>query len=333
MVNKKTKKSQSKLKKERLTNTQRRRLLLTWSRVVRYGLRNFTRNAWLTVAATAVMSITLLIIFVTAVASSVLNETITSQKEKMDLSFYIRYDASKDTLRNLAGKLRVQPNVDEVTISTSAEEYDRASKDNVDAWQLVIEEGVQPTFPSVIHVKLEDINQRDAIEKFVADDPQFKEWTDTSVTNSQDVEARQETIDKLSSIMNYASRAGIVAAVIFIVISVLIIFNTIRMTIFSRRDEISMERSIGADNYFIRGPFLVEAELYGIIAAIIAMILGYLVLTKLLPSLGSYIEVTQTQAIVSQWWWAILLGMMFIGFLIGDLSARMALRKYLKNTN
>ena len=133
--------------------------------------------------------------------------------------------------------------------------------------------------------------------------------------------------------MNYASRAGIVAAVIFIVISVLIIFNTIRMTIFSRRDEISMERSIGADNYFIRGPFLVEAELYGIIAAIIAMILGYLVLTKLLPSLGSYIEVTRTQAIVSQWWWAILLGMMFIGFLIGDLSARMALRKYLKNTN
>ena len=65
----------SKLKKERLVNSQRRRTLLTWTRVVRYGLRNFTRNAWLTVAATAVMTITLLIIFVTAVASSVLSET------------------------------------------------------------------------------------------------------------------------------------------------------------------------------------------------------------------------------------------------------------------
>ena len=143
--------AKTKLKKERLVNNQRRRTLLTWTRVVRYGLRNFTRNAWLTVAATAVMTITLLIIFVTAVASSVLNETITSQKEKMDLSFYIRYDASEDTLHNLAGKLRVQPNVESVTISTSEEEYDQASKDNVDAWSLVIEEGVQPTFPAVIH--------------------------------------------------------------------------------------------------------------------------------------------------------------------------------------
>ena len=220
-----------------------------------------------------------------------------------------------------------------MTISTSEEEYDQASKDNVDAWSLVIEEGVQPTFPAVIHVKLTDMELRNQVEDYVAGDPQFQEWIDTSVTNSQDVEARQETIDKLSSIMGYAGRAGVIAAAIFIVISVLIIFNTIRMTIFSRRDEISMERSIGADNYFIRGPFLVEAELYGIIAAILAMILGYLTLTKLLPSLGSYIEVAQTQAFVVQWWWAILLGMIVLGFLIGDLSARMALHKYLKKTN
>ena len=321
------------LKKERLVNNQRRRTFLTWTRVVRYGLRNFTRNAWLTVAATVVMTITLLIILVTAVASSVLGETITSQKDKMELSFYIRYDADEDVLRNLTGKLRIQPNVQSVDISTSEEEYKKASKDNAEAWSEVVSQGITPTLASVIHVKLDDMEQRDVIENFVDKDPQFQEWIDTSVTELQDVEARQETIDKLSSIMSYASRAGAVAAAIFIVISVLIIFNTIRMTIFSRRDEISMERSIGADNYFIRGPFLVEAELYGIIAAILAMILGYLTLTKLLPSLGSYIEVTQTQAFVVQWWWAILLGMIVLGFLIGDLSARMALHKYLKKTS
>lgn len=322
-----------KVKKERLINTQRRRTFLTWTRVVRYGLRNFTRNAWLTIAATAVMVITLLIIFITGIASSVLNETIESQKAKMDLSFYIKHDANEDTLRQLAGKLRVQPNVVSVKTSTSDEEYEKASQDNADAWSLVVGEGVDPSLPAVIHVKLEDMNKRGDIEKFVKDDPQFKQWTDESVTASQDVEARQQTIDKLSSVMNYASKAGIVAGAIFVVISVLIIFNTIRMTIFSRRDEISMMKSIGADSYFIRGPFLVEAELYGVIAAVVAMILGYLTLTKVLPSLGSYIEVAQTGAMVRQWWWAILLGMMLAGFLIGDLSARMALRRYLKKTS
>lgn len=321
------------LKKGRLVNNQRRRTFLTWTRVVRYGLRNFTRNAWLTVAATVVMTITLLIILVTAVASSVLGETITSQKDKMELSFYIRYDADEDVLRNLTGKLRIQPNVQSVDISTSEEEYKKASKDNAEAWSEVVSQGITPTLASVIHVKLDDMEQRDVIENFVDKDPQFQEWIDASVTELQDVEARQETIDKLSSIMSYASRAGVVAAAIFIVISVLIIFNTIRMTIFSRRDEISMERSIGADNYFIRGPFLVEAELYGIIAAVLAMAIGYLAVSKILPSLGSYIEVAKTQAIFNQWWWAILLGMLVLGFLIGNLSARMALHKYLKKTN
>lgn len=320
-------------KKERLVDTQSHHTILTLSRVARYGLRNFTRNAWLTIAATAVMVITLLIIFVTVVASSVLGEAITSQKQKIDLSLYIKANASEDVLRTLAGKLRIQPNVTEVSISTSENEYKKASKDNVEGWSLVVDEGIKPAIPAVIHVKLADMSKRKAIEKFISGDPQFKLWVDSSVANSQDVEARQQTINKLSSLMDVASRVGIVAGSFFVVISVLIIFNTIRMTIFSRRDEISMMKSIGADSYFIRGPFLIEAELYGVIAAIIAMVVGYLLSTKLLPSLGGYIEVKQTKSFILHWWWLILLGMITTGFVIGDLSARLALRKYLKKAS
>lgn len=320
-------------KKERLVDTQSHHTILTLSRVARYGLRNFTRNAWLTIAATAVMVITLLIIFVTVVASSVLGEAITSQKQKIDLSLYIKANASEDVLRTLAGKLRIQPNVTEVSISTSENEYKKASKDNVEGWSLVVDEGIKPAIPAVIHVKLADMSKRKAIEKFISGDPQFKQWVDSSVANSQDVEARQQTINKLSSLMDIASRVGIVAGSFFVVISVLIIFNTIRMTIFSRRDEISMMKSIGADSYFIRGPFLIEAELYGVIAAIIAMVVGYLLSTKLLPSLGGCIEVKQTKSFILHWWWLILLGMITTGFVIGDLSARLALRKYLKKAS
>ncbi len=320
-------------KKERLVDTQSHHTILTLSRVARYGLRNFTRNAWLTIAATAVMVITLLIIFVTVVASSVLGEAITSQKQKIDLSLYIKANASEDVLRTLAGKLRIQPNVTEVSISTSENEYKKASKDNVEGWSLVVDEGIKPAIPAVIHVKLADMSKRKAIEKFISGDPQFKQWVDSSVANSQDVEARQQTINKLSSLMDVASRVGIIAGSFFVVISVLIIFNTIRMTIFSRRDEISMMKSIGADSYFIRGPFLIEAELYGVIAAIIAMVVGYLLSTKLLPSLGGYIEVKQTKSFILHWWWLILLGMITTGFVIGDLSARLALRKYLKKAS
>lgn len=328
-----------KTKKQRLINNQRRRTFLTFTRVVRYGLRNFTRNAWLTVAATVVMVITLLIIFITVVASSVLNEAIVNQKEKMDLSIYIKSEVSDDTLRNLAGKLRVQPNVTSVSTSNSEQEYNKAveeNKDNkayMDGLQLVAENGVDMNLPAVIHVKMVDYGKKADLEKYVKDDPQFKEWTDNSRERSSTTEARQKTVEKLSSIMNYASKAGVVAGIIFVIISVLIIFNTIRMTIFSRRGEISMMKAIGADSYFIRGPFLIEAELYGVIAAIIAMILGYLAMVNVLPSLSSYMEITSTRSFVDAWWWAILLAMMVAGFLIGNISARLALHRYLKNTD
>lgn len=326
----------NKTKKQRLANGQRRRTLLTFSRVVRYGLRNFTRNAWLTVAATVVMVITLLIIFVAGVATSVLDETITSQKQKMDISLYFKPETPKSDLESMAQNLRKQSDVTSVTISTSQQEYEKfikSSKQVNDAVSFAMDNGGEVKLSSVIHVKLKDFNQRDELNKFANQDKTFKKWQDKSRNNDDDITIRQNTVDKLSNIMNYAGKVGAVAGVIFAIISILIIFNTIRMTIFSRRDEISMMKAIGADQYFIRGPFLVEAELYGLIAAVATMVLGYLILTSVLPSLGSYIEVTKTQALVHTWWWAILLGLMALGFFIGNISARLALHRYLKSTD
>ena len=303
------------------------------ARVIRYGCYSFCRNIWLTVATTLVMVITLLIIFVTVIANSVLSETIASQQAKMDLSYYIKYNVNDETLTDLMKKLQAQPHVQSVSYSTSHQEYEKASNDNVDGWEMVISEGIQPTLPAVLHVKLDDMNEREKLDKYVKNDKDFQEWIDTSVSNSQDIAARQKTIERLSSILTVARRGGLIAGIIFMGISVLIIFNTIRMTIFSRRDEIAMMKSVGADNYFIRGPFLVEAELYGLIAALIAMALGYLILTKLLPSLANYIEVDETEMFVRTWWPVILLAMMAIGWILGYVSARLAIHKYLKKGN
>lgn len=323
-------------RKLRLVNNQRRRTFLTWTRVLRYGLRNFTRNAWLTVAATVVMVITLLIIMVAGVATSILDETITSQKDKMDISLYFKSDTPDKTLNEMASKLRQQPNVTNVSVSTSQQEYDKFRKSSSqinDAISFAMDNGGEVNLSSVLHVKLADFNKKDELTKYVKSTEPFKTWQDTSRNNDDDITIRQNTVDKLSSIMDYAGKAGIVAGAIFVVISILIIFNTIRMTIFSRRDEIAMMKAIGADSYFIRGPFLIEAELYGVIAAVVAMVLGYLALRGVLPSLGGYIEVAKTQALVNHWWWAILLGLMLIGFIIGDLSARLALHRYLKKSD
>lgn len=128
----------------------------------------------------------------------------------------------------------------------------------------------------------------------------------------------------------FADRVGIIATVIFVVISSLIVFNTIRMAIFNRRDEIEMMKLIGADRAFIRGPFIVEAVVYGFIAAVLATILGVAGLYWLKDRLIAGVQVQPTLDFVVDYIGFVALGMILLGATIGILSSLLATRRYLK---
>ncbi|MCL2280509.1 ABC transporter permease [Candidatus Saccharibacteria bacterium] len=317
--------------KVRLTRPKQTRRLLTRSRIVRYGMRNFTRNAWLTVAATAVMAVTLLIIFATVVMSQMLSGTVVKLRENIDISIYFDPKTDDDTLHNLMGKMQLVDNVKEVTISNSQNEYSKFIEENKDDSELIKTiSDIEVNFPAVMHVKVNDLNNLQSIRDMVEEDPQYQKWlyTRRQPTYSGD---QQQTINKIANWANLAQRGGLVAGAVFLIISILVIFNTIRMAIFSRREEIEMMKLVGADKHFIRGPFLIEAEMYGILAALVAIILGYLAFMGLAPGLSNYgVMVDTVQSTMTSWWWLVLLMMIIIGIAIGYLSARLSARRYLK---
>jgi cell division transport system permease protein len=298
---------------------------------MRYGVRNFTRNAWLTVAATAVMTVTLLIMFVTVVMSQMLNSTVVRLRENIDISIYLDPKADDDTLRNLAGKMRLVENVKNVTMSTSQNEYENFINENKDNSSLIKTiSDIEVNFPAVMHVSVNDLNDLQPIRDTVENDPQYQKWVYTRrpPTYAGD---QQQTINKIADWATLAQSGGLIAGAVFLIISILVIFNTIRMAIFSRREEIDMMRSVGADRYFIRGPFLIEAEMYGTLAALIATALGYVALMWLAPGLSNYgVIVDPVLDIMTSWWWLVLLAMVAIGIAIGYLSARLSARRYLK---
>jgi len=317
--------------KVRLNRPKQTRRVLTHSRVMRYGVRNFTRNAWLTVAATAVMVVTLLIIFATVILSQMLNTTVTKLRENIDISIYFDPKTDDDTLRNLAGKMRLVDNVKIVTTSNSQNEYNTFVNENKNDSNLIKTiSDIDINFPAVMHVKVNDLNNLKPIRDVVETDPQFQKWiyTRRPPTYAGD---QQATINKIASWASLAQRGGLVAGAVFLVISILVIFNTIRMAIFSRREEIEMMKSVGADKYFIRGPFLIEAEMYGVLAAVIATVLGYVGFMWLAPGLSSYgVMINSVESMLVAWWWLVLLAMMAIGVAIGYISARLSARRYLK---
>lgn len=138
----------------------------------------------------------------------------------------------------------------------------------------------------------------------------------------------RETIDNIARIMNRIQMIGLIAAGVFAVIAILIVFNTIRMAIFSRKEEIYMMKLVGASRSFITGPFLVEAALYGVIAAIIGGGVVYGTVYGLETQLGSV--VTPTFDIMKQYWYYVASAFLLGGIMIGIISSLLATQKYLK---
>ena len=309
----------------------RRRQWLTFVRMCRYGINNFTRNAWLTIAATAVMTITLLIIFSTAIASSVLANSVTELSKKVDMSIYLKTGTTEEQAKPVTNALQQLSNVEAVTFISSDQAREQNARNNK-ADQEVLEAINQASnkLPAVIRINLKDINDTSQLDDFVKTNKALKSVIDENRPPSF-AGTRRSAIENIGRWTNFAQRAGLAASVLFVVISSLIVFNTIRMAIFNRKDEIEMMKLIGADKSFIRGPFIVEAIVYGFIAAVIATGLGILALILSADKLSAYgITIQPTIDYLTTFAVFVLLGMILLGSLVGTVSALFATRRYLK---
>ncbi len=129
-------------------------------------------------------------------------------------------------------------------------------------------------------------------------------------------------------------RVGVASVVLFAVVSVLIIFNTIQMAIFNRRDEIAIMRLLGANTSYIRGPFIVESILYGLIAGLVSVLLvqGVFIAsssTLEASSLG-LLDITYAQDYFKDHFWVLMAAQLGLGVAIGATSSLIATRRYLK---
>lgn len=310
---------------------QRRRRALTFMRVLRYGVSNFSRNVWLTAAATAVMAVTLLIIFVTLSARGVLIDTVADISSKVDMSIYLRTDAPEDEILKLKSKVEKLDNVQAVRyISAKQAREEQANQNKQDADTLEAIREASNRLPATLRVNLVDINNTDVLDEFIKNDEAYAELRDPGRDPSFQGE-RRDAISRIGEWVRLAEIGGGVLTLVFVIISSLVVFNTIRMAIFNRKDEIHMMKLIGAERGFIRGPFLVEAVMYGFIAAIVATAVGYGLILAARQPLSQYgLPIENTLNGMITYVGFVVLGMIAAGAIIGVISSYVATRKYLR---
>lgn len=262
-------------------------------RIMKYGTASFTRNIWLSIAATLVMTVTLVILMITVFASLILSATADTMRQKIDITVFFTPGTSQETLDAMAGEMRTEPNVRSIEVATSDDEYAAFIADNSDNAELLaaledesMYQHVLSAMQATMRIKVADPNNLDGVRSIVEQSPLFQANIDTTKEPTYNV--NQAEIETINSWATIAKNGGLILGAVFLVISVLVIFNTIRMAIFSRREEIYMMRLVGADTSFIRGPFLVEAEISGVISGILATTIAVIGFRFLEPPLANY---------------------------------------------
>lgn len=305
--------------------------LITQGRILKAGFQNFLRNATLAIAAVAVMVITLTIILFSIIANATFANTIQQITDKIDISVFLKDEVNEDRREQLMTDLRRMENVKSVSYKSKEQalsDYKQLNQNNMDLL-LAISQTDNP-LPASLVVKPRDPNRiqeiRDYLEK-----PDVKKLQSDETSYSGD---RKEAIDKISSATRFFRQAGIAGVIVFALVSMLIIFNTIRMAIFNRRDELTIMRLLGASSWFIRGPFVVETIIYGVLSAILSVALVNALFTVSshafeASSLG-LLDIKFANDYFASHFWLILTAQLGIGILIGAASSVIATRRYLK---
>jgi cell division transport system permease protein len=295
-------------------------------RIFKAGWNNFSREKSLIVANIFILVLaisTLTSLFILKEASQFL---ISSIEEKVDISVYFKLDASEEDILKVKDDVAKIPEVKEVKYVSQEEamaSFVDKHKNETVLMQSLDEVGINP-FSASLNIRAFEASQYQAIADF------FSSATLTSLVDKVDYYKRKPIIEKIFTFVSSMSILGIALSLLLIIIAVSIAFNTIRLAIYSSREEIKIQRLVGASNWFIRGPFLVQGALCGFFAFLICLVLFSLLAVIFGPKTEFLFPGFNLSVFFLANFWTIVFIQLFSGVGLGVLSSLFAVRKHLK---
>ncbi len=298
-------------------------------RIVRAGFLNFKRSGLVSWAAVLVVTITLSVITLIIFLQAVLNFSLSQIKDKVDVTIYFTVGAPEEKILALQSSLEKLPEVSEVSY-TSAEEalriFRERHKNDYPTIQALDEIGTNP-LGAYLNIKAREVSQYESIANFLKSDNALLSGS-SSIIDKVNYHQNKLVIDRLNLIISGAQKLGFALTLLLIVISIIITFNTIRLTIFISKEEISVMRLVGASKMHVRGPFMIEGAIYGVIATVITMFFFWPAAVWMGRNMTNFLGINLYGYYLSNFFqiFAILL---LSGIILGIFSSFLAARRYL----
>lgn len=298
-------------------------------RIIKGGFTNFRRNGIVSWAAVLVVSITLSVITALILLQAVLNFSLNQIKNKVDVTIYFNVGAEEAKILSLKNSLSNLPEVAEVSY-TSAEDALKAFRErhsNDYPTIAALDEIKENPLGAYLNVKAKEVSHYESIANFLKGDNALALGS-ASIIDKVNYHQNKLVIDRLNSIIAGAQKLGFLITLILIAISIVITFNTIRLTIFISKEEIGVMRLVGASKMGVTGPFMIEGAIYGIVATVITTILFWPVTYWLGKNMTNFLGINMQEYYFSNFF-SIFLMILLSGIALGVVSSIFAIRKYL----
>ncbi len=295
-------------------------------RTIARGLINFWRNGWVSVATILVMILTLFVVGALFFSNVLFTSALDQIQNKVDISVYFKTAADEDEILAIKGsleKLGEVKSVEYISREEALRQFQERHKDNALIGQSLQELGQNPLGAS-LNIKAKDPSQFESITRFL------EAGAFESVVDKINYRQNQVVIERLSSLLSASRALGAGITIVLAGIAILVAFNTIRLAIYTSRDEISIMRLVGADNAFIRGPFLVEGVIHGTLASIVALVILWSLSAWLGPKAERFFGGPNLYDYYFSNFVFIFLMLLAMGVVLGVISALIATRRYLR---
>ncbi|HEX4799123.1 MAG TPA: permease-like cell division protein FtsX [Candidatus Paceibacterota bacterium] len=305
-------------------------MITSIKRIVRSGFIGFWRNAFVSLSAIFVITVTLLVVGAMMLSSVLLSTTLTQIQEKVDINVYMVTTADENRILTLKSSLETLPEVAEVTYTSredSLAQFTERHKNDELTMQALDELGENPLGAS-LSIRAKETSQYEGIATFL-DEQKSAESLDAPLIDRINYNQNKIAIEKLTSITNTVERIGFLTMTVLIVSSILIAFNTIRLAIYTSREEIGIMRLVGASNMFIRGPFVLQGIMYGLISGIVTLLVLYPVVYWLGPRTEAFFLFNIYVYFVSNFGYlfSVIVGS---GIVLGVVSSTLAIARHLR---
>lgn len=301
--------------------------LITFYRISKMSLISLWRNRWLSLAATFIMILTLVTISIFASLLIVINRTTETLRDKVDMTVYFNDTTSNDqifAIQNILVSRSDVKSADYISKDKALERWQERNKDNEKIRDII--SVTDNPLPRSLEIKTQDPEDLAKIYAYLQGDDYKPLIREISYQKNKNL------IDRLVRITTFIKIGGYTLSLVFVLISILIIYNTIRLTIFARSDEIEIMKLVGASDWYVRGPFIIEGVSYGLLGGIVSALILSTALHFIVPFAENYLGASNLNSSYLGMNLALIIAMQFAaGMLLGVLCSVMAIKKHLNN--